>query len=122
MGGLIGANFGRDADTIATMSGVISGTYLWIDGIRKDWVEKARRFTNVDQDDLALDLASVTMKKLRTEQSSSDIIMQIAKSTILRAKAVTDVISDLIPRSMLKLATPPQDTEYPAWTIWFRRM
>ena len=74
------ANFGRDADTIATMSGAIAGAYRGIDGIRKDWVEKARRFTTVDQDDLALKLALVTMKKLRTEQSSSDMLMRIAAS------------------------------------------
>ena len=48
-----GANFGRDADTIATMGGAIAGAYQSITGIRTDWVEKARQFTSVDQDDLA---------------------------------------------------------------------
>ena len=36
-----GANFGRDADTIATMAGAIAGAYSSIGGFRRHWVANA---------------------------------------------------------------------------------
>jgi ADP-ribosylglycohydrolase len=36
-----GANFGRDADTIATMAGAIAGAFAGIGGIEREWIEKA---------------------------------------------------------------------------------
>jgi len=36
-----GANFGRDADTIATMAGAIAGAYAGIGGFRRHWANKA---------------------------------------------------------------------------------
>ena len=37
---IYGANFGRDADTIATMVGSPCGAYKGVDGLRPEWVEK----------------------------------------------------------------------------------
>lgn len=37
---IYGANFGRDADTIGTMIGALTGAFRGIDGIKKEWVSK----------------------------------------------------------------------------------
>jgi ADP-ribosylglycohydrolase len=57
------ANLGRDADTIASMGGAIAGALQGVDGIRSDWVAKARRVSNIDQEALALELASAALAK-----------------------------------------------------------
>lgn len=62
------ANFGRDADTIATMGGAIAGAYQGINGIRSDWIEKARQVTGVDQDDLAERLILTSQAKFDSQQ------------------------------------------------------
>lgn len=63
-----GANFGRDADTIATMGGAIAGAYQGLAGIRADWVEKARQLTSVDQDDLAERLIRTAQAKFSSQE------------------------------------------------------
>lgn len=63
-----GANFGRDADTIATMGGAIAGAYQGVKGIRGDWVEKARQLTSVDQDDLAERLILTARAKFDSQE------------------------------------------------------
>ena len=35
-----GANFGRDADTIATMAGAVAGAFAGVDGIKPEWIRK----------------------------------------------------------------------------------
>ena len=35
-----GANFGRDADTIATMAGAVAGAFTGMAGLKKEWVSK----------------------------------------------------------------------------------
>lgn len=35
-----GANFGRDADTIATMAGAVGGAFAGVDGLKPQWVKK----------------------------------------------------------------------------------
>ncbi len=44
-----GANFGRDADTIASMTGAVSGALRGAEGIREDWSEKIGRWSTADQ-------------------------------------------------------------------------
>lgn len=58
-----GANFGRDADTIATMCGSIAGAYAGASSIKPEWGKKARRLASVDQDDLARRLMRVAVAK-----------------------------------------------------------
>ena len=62
------ANFGRDADTIATMGGAIAGAFQGVNSIRSDWVEKARRVTSVDQDELAERLIRTSQAKFDSQQ------------------------------------------------------
>ena len=65
---IYGANFGRDADTIATMGGAIAGAYQGITGIRADWVEKARQVSDVDQYELAERLILTAQAKFDSQQ------------------------------------------------------
>ncbi len=61
------ANFGRDADTIASMCGAIAGAFRGVRAIKGDWVTKAQRVTTVDQASLAARLAQVAIAKHRSE-------------------------------------------------------
>ena len=63
-----GANFGRDTDTIATMGGAIAGALQGLGGIRTDWVDKARRLSGVDQDDLAERLMRTAWAKFEAQE------------------------------------------------------
>ena len=59
---IYGANFGRDADTIATMVGAISGAFAGASGLRKEWVEKIKK-NAPEQEKLANDLIDVIRKR-----------------------------------------------------------
>ena len=63
-----GANFGRDADTISTMGGAIAGAYQGVNGIRSDWMGKARQLTSVDQDELAKRLIVTARAKFDSQE------------------------------------------------------
>jgi ADP-ribosylglycohydrolase len=76
------ANLGRDADTIASMCGSIAGALGGVKGIRADWVTKARRVANVDQEELAFRLASVAWAKYRAEGEARSIFEQIAEDVV----------------------------------------
>lgn len=58
-----GANLGRDADTIASMAGAIAGALGGIAGVPAEWVAKTRQLCPVDQEQLALDLASTAIAR-----------------------------------------------------------
>lgn len=57
-----GANFGRDADTIATMAGALSGAFSGAGGLRREWVEKIKGNSPV-QEKLTNDLIAVIKKR-----------------------------------------------------------
>ena len=73
-----GANFGRDADTIATMCGALGGALNGVDGIRADWVEKAQRLTATDQQELAHDLVRTAVAKIRDRKAAISEFGKIA--------------------------------------------
>jgi len=64
------ANFGRDADTVASMCGAMAGALNGVEGIDADWVSKAHRVTSVDQADLAARLSNVALKKYQRETAA----------------------------------------------------
>jgi ADP-ribosylglycohydrolase len=64
---LYGANFGRDADTIATMSGAIAGALHGAERIKKEWREKTRSICSIDQEELAEKLTRAAIKKHKSE-------------------------------------------------------
>lgn len=68
---IYGANFGRDADTIGTMAGALSGAFKGIDGLRPQWVEKAIG-NNPEQRNLAKKIMVVIEKRVKeTEKNLS---------------------------------------------------
>ncbi|MFX0108714.1 MAG: ADP-ribosylglycohydrolase family protein [Candidatus Hodarchaeota archaeon] len=76
------ANFGRDADTIATMCGAIAGALRGVEGIKPAWVEKAHRFASVDQEEQAARLASVALAKHETEGEISALFGKIERHQV----------------------------------------
>jgi ADP-ribosylglycohydrolase len=59
------ANFGRDADTIATMGGAIAGALRGARSLPSAWVDAVREANPVDQDALAQSLLEVLAKRVR---------------------------------------------------------
>jgi ADP-ribosylglycohydrolase len=65
-----GANFGRDADTVASMVGAIAGAQRGVEAIKPDWIEKIKQYSKRDQPALAADLAAVALRK---RQAAADV-------------------------------------------------
>jgi ADP-ribosylglycohydrolase len=63
------ANFGRDADTIATIGGAIAGALRGADRIPAAWIESVTAACPVDQAALAKDLLAVLLR--RAERAAS---------------------------------------------------
>jgi len=61
------SNFGRDADTIASMVGAIAGAFCGVDAIKKDWQEKVNQHSSVNQEELAVQLTHTTLAKMSRE-------------------------------------------------------
>jgi ADP-ribosylglycohydrolase len=57
------ANFGRDADTIATMAGAVAGALAGTPALPTDWVAAVRAANPVDQDELARNLIGVLERR-----------------------------------------------------------
>jgi ADP-ribosylglycohydrolase len=73
-----GANFGRDADTIASMAGAIAGAFCGVDKIKKEWVEKVNKFSSLNQEGLATRLATTALKKMEKESQAQKILEGIS--------------------------------------------
>lgn len=72
-----GANFGRDADTIASMCGAIGGALNGVENIKSEWVDKAKQFEARDQEELALRLVEVALARLNSERRAQNILESI---------------------------------------------
>ncbi len=72
------ANFGRDADTIATMCGALAGALQGLDGIKSEWVSKAKKLAAVNQEELAENLVRAALAKSATEQKALQLLDRIA--------------------------------------------
>ena len=64
---IYGANFGRDADTIASMAGAICGALAGTAAFPAPWIAKATRNCVRDQPALAAELAAVARRKAARE-------------------------------------------------------
>ena len=64
------ANFGRDADTIASMCGAIAGAWHGASSIRQDWKDKVYKYAKTDQDELAEKLAGAAAKKVSIREDT----------------------------------------------------
>ncbi|NLX71524.1 MAG: hypothetical protein GX024_11690 [Clostridiales bacterium] len=73
---LYGANFGRDADTIATMIGAIAGAYKGVDGFKPEWVKKIKE-NNPEQEELAQRIVEVIKSKAADTQKSLKLLEEL---------------------------------------------
>jgi ADP-ribosylglycohydrolase len=69
------ANFGRDADTIATMAGAMAGALRGAHALPAEWVAAVRAATPVDQDALAQSLIEVLVKRAKAATAWSGNIL-----------------------------------------------
>jgi ADP-ribosylglycohydrolase len=72
-----GANFGRDADTIASMAGATAGALRGAEGIRQEWSGKVSRWAAIDQRELARQLARAAMAKYEVEGEARAVFASI---------------------------------------------
>ncbi len=76
---IFGANFGRDADTIASMAGAIAGAFKGASAIPPTWIEKVKAENPRSQKELAEALADIVIKRgeeARAELSLIQILHQ----------------------------------------------
>jgi len=59
-----GANFGRDADTIASMAGAIAGAYRGVRAIPEAWVDKVKAESPRAHEDVARSLVNVVARRV----------------------------------------------------------
>ncbi|MBN1246931.1 MAG: ADP-ribosylglycohydrolase family protein [Anaerolineae bacterium] len=65
---IYGANFGRDADTIASMAGALAGAYRGVDALPAHWVAKVRAESPRAHEDVARDLVQIVAKRIEDLQ------------------------------------------------------
>jgi len=72
---IYGANFGRDADTIGTMVGAISGAFKGVQGLKSEWVEKVNKY-NPGQSELAAKIIEIVKTKIEDTKASINLFEQ----------------------------------------------
>lgn len=80
-----GANFGRDADCLASIAGAIAGAYMGVDKIPKDWIEICNKATlasphtiiNMSFEEQAIELYKVLMKIIEKNKNRIEILESI---------------------------------------------
>jgi len=75
---LSGANFGRDADTIASMAGSLAGALRGASALPEAWVEKMRASGKRDQGALAASLVQVIQRRAADMVQIADAIQALA--------------------------------------------
>jgi ADP-ribosylglycohydrolase len=73
-----GSNFGRDADTIASMAGAIAGAFCGVEIIKKDWLEKVNQYSSLNQEELAFKLVNTTLKKMEIQKQVQNTLKKIS--------------------------------------------
>jgi len=63
---IYGANFGRDADTIASMAGSLAGAYRGASALPAGWMDKVKAAGARDQEELARSLTDITLRRIGT--------------------------------------------------------
>ncbi|MEN6479334.1 MAG: ADP-ribosylglycohydrolase family protein [Anaerolineales bacterium] len=74
---IYGANFGRDADTIASMCGAVSGALGGVSAIRTDWIQRITANASVDQEELAAKLSRVALIKSQRECEEHSLLKRL---------------------------------------------
>ena len=73
-----GANFGRDADTIASMAGALAGALRGVDAIPTNWVDRVRAESPRAHEDVARELLEV----VRLRQSDRSRLSEALESML----------------------------------------
>ena len=73
---IYGTNFGRDADTIATISGSIAGTYKGITAFQSSWLDKMKD-AMPEQEELAKKLTDIAVKRVENQKEQISLFNQI---------------------------------------------
>ena len=73
---IYGANFGRDADTIASMVGALSGAFKGISGLKQEWIKKVQAGKST-QIQLAEKLSTVAQKRIQQYKDTIHIFEQL---------------------------------------------
>jgi ADP-ribosylglycohydrolase len=72
-----GANFGRDADTIACMAGALAGALRGAKALPPDWIDVITTHCPVDQRILAADLCGVILERLASAEERGRKIQRL---------------------------------------------
>ncbi len=75
---VFGANFGRDADTIATMVGALAGAFKGVSGLKKEWIDKMSQ-TMPDQENLAQKLTEIAVAKAARANKCYQDLLELNK-------------------------------------------
>ena len=77
---IYGANFGRDADTISTMTGALSGAFKGIDALKRQWVEKVIK-SSPDQRNLAEKIVVVIEERVEEAEKRLSFSREILETS-----------------------------------------
>ncbi len=73
---LFGVNFGRDADTIASMVGALAGAYGGVEALEKSWIEQIERET-IAHKDLAHSMTKLVTARALEMRKMADAILDV---------------------------------------------
>jgi len=68
------ANFGRDSDTIGTISGSIAGAFKGIEAFPAEWIGTVQKVNQPDQVELSKHLYDIVVKKIRETQERIEVL------------------------------------------------
>jgi ADP-ribosylglycohydrolase len=71
---IFAANFGRDADTIASMAGAISGAFKGVSAFPPAWIEQATRENPRSQEKLAQELLDIVINRTKATHNQVSLI------------------------------------------------
>jgi ADP-ribosylglycohydrolase len=77
---LMGANFGRDADTIATMAGGLAGAYRGVEALRAEWVAKAEAGAGARYSELAERFIALLATRRDEARASAEILDRLLQT------------------------------------------
>ncbi len=82
---IYGANFGRDADTIGTMAGALSGAFKGIDALKPQWIKRVIK-NDPDQRNLAEKIMVMINKRAEETEKNLNFLKQTQDELKLDSK------------------------------------
>jgi len=76
---IYGANFGRDADTIASMAGALAGAWRGASAFPPEWVEKVKASSPRDHHRAAADLVQVIQRRAEIQAQRAAAVLSRAE-------------------------------------------